>query len=54
MNYLELENKLIKLRNRLPLVSPKMDKQEIHHLAHIIQGIDLSILHLIKIRKLDA
>jgi len=52
MNYLELENKLIELRNKLPLVSPNMNKDIIHHLSLIKQGIDLSISHLIKIRKL--
>lgn len=52
VDYLDIENKLIELRNRLPLVSPKMDKNIIHHLSHIKQGLDLAISHLIKIQKL--
>jgi len=55
IDYFDIENKLIELRNRLPLISPKMKKDELHNLACIKSGIDLAISHLSKlIRKINS
>jgi hypothetical protein len=49
IDYLDIENKLIEIRNRLPLISPNMNKSELHHLSCIKSGIDLAVSHLIKL-----
>lgn len=39
VDYFDIENKLIEIRNRLPLISPKMPKKELHYLAIIKSGM---------------
>ena len=50
-DYLTIENELIAIRNRLPLVSPKMPKKELHHLACLKGALDTAIINLIKLNK---